>query len=647
MLKVFRDSMKYLAWILWVVIGVFVLFVFVDFGSSVPRDQRPDRAAATVGEQPISYQEFQHEYENLEQRLRDQLGSQYTPELAKQLRLPLQALDRLIQRKILLHEAQRLDLQVGDREVRDAILDIPGFRSSNGTFIGPDIYKRAVRRMGYTVESFEEAVRDDILINRLLSAITDTLVVTPEEVEQRYRDQVEKAAIRYVALPLTQLAAQVQPTSEEVEAYFEAHREDFRLPERRVADYLLVDRNEIRTSLEPTEEELSSYYQAHQDDYRQQEQIRVRHILVRTDGRDDAAAQARIQEAKKKVEAGEDFSKVAAEYSDDPSNKARGGDLGFFPRGRMVKAFDDAVFDAPVGQLIGPFRTRFGYHLAEVTDRREARQRPFDEVEPAVRNRVTSERADQLAEDKAKALRQKALGDPAAPLTGLAADDPVVTFGVTEPFGPSGAVAPLGTVPAINTAAFDLGQGELSQPVRTPAGWVLLRLKEIQEPRLPELKEVEAEVRRAAQRTKVQKVAVDRLEKARQEVAAGRDFAQVAEALGLEVQQTDPFGRGTPIPDLGVNQELENQALSLPVNAVGGPVVDQRSAVLFQVTERQQFDPAKFAQERDQLTQRLRDEQVNLLVTSLVNQRRRELGVQYDRRLLENFDLMDEVTPRT
>ena len=101
MLQVLRDSMKYLAWILWVVIAIFVLFVFVDFGSGVNPGTAPTQAAATVGDHQITYREFEREYRQLEEQFRQQLGGQLTPELTEQLRLPMQALNRLVNRKVL------------------------------------------------------------------------------------------------------------------------------------------------------------------------------------------------------------------------------------------------------------------------------------------------------------------------------------------------------------------------------------------------------------------------------------------------------------------------------------------------------------------------------------------------------------------
>ena len=126
MLKVFRDNLKYLSWVLWGVILVFILFVFVDFGGGVPGPARPNASAATVGGEEISYGELQRAYRQTESAYRDAYGGQFTPELARQLQLPLQVLEGLVEQRILLAEADRMGLAVSDSELQQELLRQPG-----------------------------------------------------------------------------------------------------------------------------------------------------------------------------------------------------------------------------------------------------------------------------------------------------------------------------------------------------------------------------------------------------------------------------------------------------------------------------------------------------------------------------------------
>src|SRR4029078_8310719 len=177
-------------------------------------------------------------------------------------------------------------------------------------------------------ETFETAIREQLMMQRLTSALRGSVVVSDQEVEDRYREQNEKVKLRYVTVPFAASVGPVQVSDADLQRYFDTHREQLRLGEQRLADYLLVDQSKLEQSIAPTDAELRDYYGEHQQEYVQPEQVRARHILVKSEA--EAAA------AKKRLAAGEDFAKVAAAMSTDASNAKSGGDLGWFGRGRMV-----------------------------------------------------------------------------------------------------------------------------------------------------------------------------------------------------------------------------------------------------------------------------------------------------------------------
>lgn len=641
MLKALRDSMKYLAWVLWAVIAVFVFMVWGEVGT--PQPGAPSRWAASVGSEEVSFREFEREYRDLDEQVRSSLGEQYTPELAEQMRLPLQALDRIISRKILAAEARKLGLSVSKAELQREILELPVFTDASGQFVGEATYQDFLRRLGYTSGTFEEAMREQILVRRLLGTLEQALVVTDSELEERYRQQVEEARIRYVTLPLESLRDELDVTEEALVSHFAAHQQSYRVPEERVAQYLLVDQRRLRDTVELPEEELRAFFQEHRQEYAETEQVRARHVLVSTQERDDAAALAILQGAQRRIADGEPFSSVAQDLSEDPGTAARGGDLGFFGRGRMVPEFEEAAFAARVGELVGPVRTGFGYHLLEIVERREARQRPFEEVREQIRNRLAAEGANTLAEERARQLHAE-LSAGAAPsaeeLEAAAVGDPAVEHGATQPFRLQGPVMPLGTAPGLNEAAFQLTEGRLSEPIQIPRGWVVLRLAQVVPPRLQELDEVRDEVRREVESQQLRELALARLGEAQE---AG-DLSQAAERLGLAVEESEPFGHGGFVGGrLGFAPDIAEAALASDEGALLGPVLhDQHGGVLFEVAARTRFTREGFAAARSDLSEDLRQEKLNLAVASLVQKRRREMGVRYDRGLLERWNLMDE-----
>lgn len=646
MLKILRDNLKYLSWILWLVVLIFIAFVFVDFGGGLSGGAGARAAAATVGDRTVSYRDFEREYRRLENQYREAFGGQLTPEMVDQLKLPLMALERLVDQELLLQEADRLGLEASDAEVRQAILEIPGLKDAQGRFVGKETYDRFLRVNGLNHREFEDSVREELVLAKLQTIVASSVHVSDDDVEASYRKQSERAAIRYVQVPSSRFSSAAQNvTPAELQAYFDAHREEFKLPVQRVVDYLLVDTIKTRAQLTFEPAELEAYYREHLADFQVEEQVRARHILLKVDDKRSAAqAEAELERVKARIQAGEDFAKLASEISEDPGSKSRGGDLGYFGKGRMIAEFEQAAFAAAPNDVVGPVKTAFGYHLIQVLDHRDGGQRPFTEVEAQVRARLAAERADSIAEAKAEELTKRIETEKLTTeeqWRGLA-DGDVVTFLSTPPFGEDDVVPGIGRKTPFASAAFALAPDAVSKPVKTPRGFAILRLKEETAPRLPELSEVEAKVRASVVRQKMLDAAYAEAARLKRELDGGKSLDAVAAAAGLETQETGDFGAEGSIQGLGAAPEVARAALSLETGAIGGPVNTPAGAIVFEVTSRQRFDPQAFAEQRDSLRASLERSELGRMLGSLLDQRKREMKVNYDRPLLEQFNLLGD-----
>jgi peptidyl-prolyl cis-trans isomerase D len=650
MLKVFRDNIKYLSWILWAVIALFVLFVFVDFGSGIRNNNAAlgRNTAAKVGNRTVTMTDFEHEYRQMEQLYGQMYGGRLTPEIAKQLQLPLQALNRAVNQQVLLAEAERLGLRVSDEELREKILEQPVFVDDQGRFIGEDKYAQILAANKYTVPGFEAELRDQILREKLNDALRNGIYISDDEIEKSYRDQVEKAKIRYVELPREQVA-DVQPTPAEVSAYFEAHKAEYKLPEQREGSYLLIEPDRMRDQVNLSDKEMQDYYNQHQDEFKRPEQVHARHILIKTgEQHNDAQAKQEIDKIRQRIAGGADFAAVAREVSEDTGSKPQGGDLGFFGRGQMVKEFEDAAFNGKPGELVGPVKSPFGYHLIQVLEKRPASTVPFEEAKNQIRARLSFTRAGELAQQKAKALAtQLAKEKPKSSdaLAALAKANPGVTSAETGKFGAQDPIPGLGRVPPFNAAAFALkAKGDVTDPVQVSRGWAIFALKDIHEPRAPQLADVEPRIRQALLLQKQQEAAIQKL---KQERASGKTLDQIAADLKLPVKETPEFGAQGGIPGIGLNPELARAALSTEAGKMGDPVPDMRGAILFEVKERKNWDPIQFAAAKQQTRSTLEQEKLGQLLASLVERRRREMGVEFDRRTLESFGISPEAASQT
>lgn len=642
MLKVLRDNLKYLSWILWLVILVFVVFVFVDFGGGLGGGQQTSSHVVRVGDQTVSQKEFEREYRRLEGQYRQAFGGQWNSEMADRMQLPQQALERLVDRRLLADEARRSGLAVGDDDVRRAILEFPVLQDAQGSFVGQEEYQRFLRASGYSPREFEQLVREDLLVQRFSTLLHRGVGVADAEVERAWRERNERAAIRYVLSPVARHQGQARLDDAAVAAYFERHRDAFRLPDQRVVDYLLVDEAKLRAGVALERADIERAYAERRAEFEQPEQAQARHILIKIDETRDAdAARAVTSSIRARLARGESFEALAAELSEDPGSKARGGDLGSFGRGQMVPAFEEAVFGAPLGQVVGPVETGFGLHLIEVLARTPARTQPLAEVEGRLRAELAGQRAAELAESRARELAARIERErPADEAAWKAlADGDVVSFLTTPAFGEQEPLPGIGRNPDFAAAAFGLDAGAASPPVRVARGWAILRLREAKPARQPELTEVAARVRAAAERERAGELAAAELERAKATLAGGRRFDEVAATLGLDVVDSGEFGRQGTIQGLGTADAVAAAALALDAGAVGGPLVVPQGAVLFEVVSRTPFDAARFAAERAALRDELQRTEANKLLAAWLAKRRDEVGVTYDPQMAERLGL--------
>jgi peptidyl-prolyl cis-trans isomerase D len=648
MLKVFRDNLKHLKWILVFVVLLFIFFIWADFGTGIGnRGGGGPQVAAYVGEGEVTLSEFERQYRQLEGLYSQIYGDRMTPELAKQMGLPMQALNQAVSQEILLAEARDMGLEVTDDELRDSILQEQTFKDEQGRFIGEERYQDMVRnRLGYASPAlFEQSLREELLVRKLLDILKANLYVSDKEVEEAYRKQVERARIRYIQLPRTRFAQNADVTDAEIKDYFAKHTQEYRLPEQREAAYLLVDPAQLAAKVPSDEAAQRAWYQEHKEELTQPEQVHARHILVKTEGRTDADAQKILEGARARLAKGEDFGALARELSEEPAAKTSGGDLGFFGRGQMVPPFEQAAFGAQPNTLVGPIKTDFGWHLIQVLERRPAGTQPFEQVRPMIAQRLSADRTAEMAETKARELAQRLAKDKPASadaLKPLANAAEGISFGETGPFSRQEPVSGIGFAPAFNNAAFTLEKGGVSEAIQTPRGWAVLYVKDIKAPRVPELKDVEPRVRAAVARQKQQDIAMQQL---RQAKAPGATLDQIAAGLGLEVKESAEFGLDGQIAGIGQSPELAKAAMALSPGQLGGPVADAQGGVLFEVKERKSWDPIQFAAAREQTREQVRRSKLDALEGALLEKRRRELEVRFDPAVLEEFGITAPANP--
>ncbi|HWZ86806.1 MAG TPA: SurA N-terminal domain-containing protein [Thermoanaerobaculia bacterium] len=642
MLKTMRNSFHHLKWTLFLVIGVFILgFVFWS-GSSTDQN-KAGQIVARVGNERITAVEFDRQYRAQVERYRQMYQGNFSPELERALDLPRNVLDSMIERMLRLESARRLDLHVSDEELSQRIVTLSFFQE-NGQFIGREKYEKMLRSNGILPDRFEEELREDMLLEKYAGLVKASVVVPDSELAREFATRNDKATIEYILVPAARLESSAQPSEADLQGYLDKHKDRYRAPVQRKVKYLLIDRARVRSKITPNDAEVRAAYEQRKDSFNVPEQVNAAHILVavKPDGgaSADALARARAENLAARAKApGADFAKLANENTDDPSGKTSGGKLPPFSHGQMVPEFEEAAFAMTPGEIRGPIKTQFGYHVIKVDSKTPARSRPLEEVRPAIvadlaEKQATAE-ADRLAKElaeKLKAMRSASDDD----LRKLQSD--AVTYNTTEWAARGDAVPGIGASQKFADEAWTTPLGRVSAtPVTTARGIVFVRPSEERAAGVPPFAELKARLESDWKAERREKDALAQLEPASKELASGTTLAALATRYGTEVKTTTEFGPAGPVPEVGAAPELATAVFHTAQGQAGPPVAVPNGFVLFRVLTRTEGNHGTFEAQKEQLRESIRSREADRLTRAYLQQMRSARNVEVNEELLASF----------
>ncbi len=624
MLDRMRRHKNWLKWSLAIVVVAFILLYIPNFLTNQGTGTASGDVVASVDGQQITVGQFRRIYQQQLQAYRQAYGGNLDEQLLKQMGIDRRILQQLIDEQAALVEAKRLGITTSDEEVRARILSIPAFQE-NGQFIGDERYRQLLQMSSppRRPSEFEEEIRRSLTLAKLQGALTDWMTVSDADVTAEFKRRNEKVKLAVVSFPADKFLAETTATDAEISQQFEQHKDTYRIPEKRKVKYALLDVQAIRNRTKVSPEDVQQYYEDNQQQYSTPEQIRASHILLKTEGKDDAAVKKEAEDLLAKAKAGADFAQLATKYSEDDESKVKGGDLGYFSKGQMVPEFDTAAFALEPGQISDVIKSPFGYHIIKLVDKKPATTRPLEEVRAQIEDQLKTQRAQEEAQrtiqDLAGKLQKPADLDTLAKERGL-------QVGQSDFFARNEPITGLGVAPAANARAFVLEQGEVSDAVQVPQGYAFLTLEATQEARTPSLDEVKARVREDGVKRKA-------VETARQKAAAldpklkSGDFAAAAKAAGLDVKTTDLVARGAPIGDVGVSPAVDAVAFSLPVGSVSDPIVTDSGAVIVKVLEHPAVSDQDLAKGRDSLRDEMLNERRNQFFSAYMTKARQRMQI--------------------
>jgi peptidyl-prolyl cis-trans isomerase D len=550
---------------------------------------------AKVGDTNITVQEVRQQLDQIEQR--NQVPKALEGLYAQQI------LQQLVFEKEIEYEASRLGITVSDQERADRIRQFLPTAFNGATFVGIDQYTAQVQqRFQLTVPVFEELIRQGLLEEKFRKLVTDGISVGPAELQDEFRYKNQKVKLDYALIKPEELEAKITPDEAEIRAAYEKNKSKYQVPERRSVRYAIVDVNQIRHNVQVSDDMLKLQYMANIQQYEVPNRVHVEHILFMTVGKTDAE----VDEIKKKAEdvlkqarKGGKFEDLAKKYSEDPGTKDKGGDLGWIVQKQTVPEFEKTAFSLNPGQISDLVKTQYGFHIIKVMEKETAHTKPFEEVKESLRAPLVLSQADKLASDTADQLSSAIRQSNKVSLDDLAKQYHLIS-GETRPITATDPLLELGNSQDVKDAIFRLRAGELSLPVRTDRGYVVLSLKEAQPAHQGSLEEVRDRVITDLKREKSTELAKNKAEELARRVKAGEKFDAAAKTLGLEPKTSDSIARDGSIAGGPSGKQL-GAAFNSKAGDVGAPLNLGQNWFVYRVAEKVEPNPADFETQKKQL----------------------------------------------
>lgn len=557
MLDVIRSNAQ--SWGVKIAFGIIILvFVFWGVGGLTGG---PSTVILTVNGEPITIQEFQRKYEQLEQQVRAQYPDIDAAGL-KAMQLKQQLIQNLVLENILIQEAKRVGATVTPVELRKVVESFPAFQNAEGKF-DPDAYLRMLKAQRNSPGNFEAELRNNMLINKLRTDVTAGAFVPEVEVRDLFRYEGERRILEYVLYPVGDFTSKVAVDDAQIKDYYDANQAAFTVPPQADVEYLLIGAEALAASQVVSDAAVADFYQKNAAQFATPEVAHARHILVRVDEKasaeDQAKAKARIEAVAARLKAGEDFAAVAKEVSEDPGSAVQGGDLGWFQHGQMVPEFDKAAFALKTGEVSEPVKTQFGWHLILLEERKEAGQKSLDEVKDQIRQRLAQDEAAGKVQEALEQVQLAVIGGKSLKEAGEPLKLEPKSTGLVDTTALSGMT---GIKPENLPALLSAKPGTvLDTPFVTKAGYVVAKVNESKPQSVKPLEAVKDDITTRLQQDKARTLAFEAA------TAARKGFtADLPADLQAKVQKTDPVSRQGRLGALGVSPELAKAAFAAKPN---------------------------------------------------------------------------------
>lgn len=549
-------------------------FVATGFYGYFQGDSAGGQAVAEVNGVSIPRQKLQQTVTNLRERMRQQ-SPQLDPALLDSFINPAMVLQGMVNEELISQDAAELSMLYSTEQAAMQVRDVPEFQDETGRF-SAEVMERFLRGRGMTPALLLQDIQHNALINQYRAAYHITGFSLPTELAEQRRLAEQERDFAYIELSLDRLTADQSVTQEQIQEWYEANLSEFMEPEKIKVEYVVASPSDYLDQIEVTDEQIRAEYQTRLQAFemvaQQSQRRRAAHILIKQEGRTGQEVDQMIADIQARLDAGESFTDVARDVSEDLATSRDGGALGLLAPGDLPDSLDEVVFALEEGAVSGPVVSDAGTHLLRL-DAIESRELPaFEELEASIRNDIVQQEAQVLLSEDTLNLEDLLFEHPdleqPAEQTGL-------TVEATDWFA-LGAPTGIAALPEVREALASpsVQDGQNSELLETSDGrFVAVRIAERQPPAQQPLEQVRAEVEQALKRSQALALIDDRAEEARGLIETGEaDLEALAASWSVSVENLEGIGRRAQVG----SAELIDAAFSVAraaVNAGASPEI--------------------------------------------------------------------------
>ena len=563
MLQKIREGVG--RWIAGAILGMIAIaFIFWGVDPSITGGA----FAAKVNGEDVSLIDFERAYLSQQSQYQDLYRVEMSPDVQREMRLS--ALEGLIRNNALLQGVQSEGYAISDDRLIEEVRLRPEFQVGGEFSI--DLLRSRLITEGISEEFFLELQREQLALFELQNGVARSVFITPTEFAKYVELYQQEREVGYATFEADNFSDQVELDESEILSHYENNLARFYSEESVDLEYIEIFRSDIANEIEITEELLQGYYEDEQYRFQTEEERRARHILINSP-QDDPEAEARASEVLSRLESGEQFDVLATELSEDAGTSGQGGDLGWVNRGLLLGPFEDALYAMEIGEVQGPIKTNFGYHIIRLDEVRAGDVQSFDSLRDQLALDYQNARAEELFYNTANDLADGAF-DAFDELAGVAADVgyPLQTFnGLTR----TGSVSPFGNSTLVTQTAFSaelLEQRENSSLVEIESDHVLVfRVIDHHPPAQQSLEVVQSSIEEELIQlasTSLAEVAAEEFLTQIAEVLSDNTLPQMTddeETVNVSDQQTD----GMTVAEEGSNRDAISELIALAIEQGG------------------------------------------------------------------------------